>query len=200
MSVPSSAQGLLFVLAGPSGVGKTSIMQGVRDHFGASFSVSATTRQRTAEEEEGVDYYFLDEPSFQGMIDRGEFLEHAQVFGRHWYGTPRQPVEAALGSGTMVILDIDVQGARQVRESMPEAYMMFILPPSEEELLIRLRERGRDDEEAIQRRYGEAKKEIAFANESGCFDDFLVNDDLETTIAEAISLIENRRNASQTSG
>lgn len=192
MSETSTTRGLLFVLAGPSGVGKTSIMQSVRDHFGAKFSVSATTRSRTAEEEEGEDYFFLDESAFMEMIRQDEFLEHALVFGTHRYGTPRIPVEQALATGQMVILDIDVKGAQQVRTSKPDAFMMFILPPNEEELLRRLRERGRDDEEAIQRRFAEATHEIEVAHQCGCFDVFVVNDDLQTAIAEAIALLGGR--------
>jgi len=111
------------------------------------------------------------------------------VFGKHWYGTPRQPVEEALSAGKLVILEIDVQGAMQVRDAAPDAYMVFILPPTEPSLLARLRGRGRDDEEAIMRRFGEAKKEIALAKASSAYDAFVTNDDLATAQEEACALI-----------
>ncbi len=184
--------GLLLVLAGPSGVGKTTIMRAVRDRFDAVFSVSATTRPRRTSETEGVDYYFLDESKFKSMLARDEFLEHAHVFDRHWYGTPRAPVETELAKGKVVILDIDVQGAQQVRRTMPQAYMIFILPPSEEELLRRLRGRATDAEDAIQRRFAEAKREIATARSCGSFDAFVVNDDLDHAIRQTIELVTQR--------
>ncbi len=186
------APGLLVVISGPSGAGKTTIAHFVRERFEGIFSVSATTRARSAQERDGVDYHFIDDDRFQAMIDGDEFLEYARVFGRDSYGTPRGPVEDALGVGTLVFLDIDVQGALQVRESMPGALMIFVLPPSDEELLRRLRSRARDDEEAIQRRLEEAKREIDLANTSGAYDAFIVNDDLERAQGETSDLIERR--------
>ena len=136
-------QGLLLVMAGPSGVGKTTIVHELIRRFGGLFSVSATTRARTANEVDGVDYFFVDEPTFQRWVDEDRFLEHAQVFGRSWYGTPEAPVRAELAKGSLVVLDIDVQGAENVRRRIPDALMVFVLPPSEAELLKRLRARGR---------------------------------------------------------
>jgi guanylate kinase len=185
--------GLLLVLSGPSGVGKTSIVKGLRHRLGGRFSVSATTRQRTASEVEGRDYFFVDEPTFQRMADGGEFLEFAQVFGRHRYGTPRAPVEEALGRGELIILDIDVQGAIQVRRSLPSAFLIFILPPDEGELLRRLRGRARDDEAAIQRRFDEARREIELARRSEAYDHFVVNDDLARATEEVCGLVASRR-------
>ncbi|MEM7228067.1 MAG: guanylate kinase [Planctomycetota bacterium] len=192
--MPSSSEhpGLLVVLSGPSGVGKTTIMKAIRDRFDAVFSVSATTRAATANEVDGVDYMFLAQDDFQQMVDDDAFLEFAQVFGKDWYGTPLAPIERALASGTMVILDIDVQGALQVRNKRADAFMMFILPPSEEELLRRLRARGRDDEDAILRRFDEAKREIATARSSEGYDAFIVNDDLHRAIAATGDAIEAR--------
>ena len=128
------APGLLAVISGPSGVGKTTIVHAVRERLGALFSVSATTRPKSAQERDGVDYLFLDEPRFKRMIEDDEFLEHAHVFGRHWYGTPRGPVDEALAEGKLVLLDIDVQGALQVRERAPDAFLAFVLPPDEDTL------------------------------------------------------------------
>lgn len=189
----SKDRGLLVVLSGPSGVGKTTIAKDILKRFGGTFSVSATTRPQATGEVNGRDYYFISDEQFQAKREGGEFLECANVFGKHWYGTPRQPVEQQLALGRIVLLDIDVQGGIQVRKSMPNAFMMFIKPPSEEELLRRLRSRGRDDEQAIQRRFAEAKNELALANESGAYDAVIVNDDLEQAIEQIHSLIENTR-------
>ncbi len=191
-SAKAAKRGALVVISGPSGVGKTTIVRAVKERLGGMFSVSATTRPRTAREQDGVDYYFLTDEQFRAMIDGDQLLEHAQVFGTHWYGTPRRPVEEALAGGRLVILEIDVQGALQVRDTAPDAYMMFILPPTENALLARLRGRGRDDDEAIQRRFGEAKREIALAKASGAYDAFVTNDDLELAQSEACLLISQR--------
>lgn len=185
-------RGLLLVMSGPSGVGKTSIVHELTRRLDAVFSVSATTRARTAAERDGVDYFFVTETDFQKWIDEGRFLEFAQVFGRSWYGTPREPVERQLALGKVVVLYIDVQGAEQVRKAMPDTFAIFILPPSEDELLRRLRARGREDEAAIQRRFAEAKREIAFAHSSGVYDHFVVNDDLFKALDEVDRLVRAR--------
>ncbi|MCH2160279.1 MAG: guanylate kinase [Phycisphaerales bacterium] len=185
-------EGLLLVIAGPSGVGKTTIVHRLLDTFQGVFSVSATTRPRTDQDVEGVDYFFLDEPTFQQWVDEERFLEHAQVFGRSWYGTPRASVEPHLMEGRLVILDIDVQGATQVRASMPEALGVFILPPSEDVLLQRLRDRAREDEATIERRFSEAQREIETAHSCGAFDAFVVNNDLEEATAEISRIIRER--------
>lgn len=188
-----SHRGLLVVISGPSGVGKTTIVREVEKRLGGVFSISATTRPRSPDEVHGKDYFFVTEPEFQQMLERGELLEHATVFGSHMYGTPRRPVEEQLRRGELVLLDIDVQGAKQVRESMPEAMTLFLMPPSEEELQRRLRERGRDDEEAIQRRFTRGRDEIAFAQTSGVYDHFVVNDNLEEAVARTCQLVQQRR-------
>lgn len=186
-------KGTLVVISGPSGVGKTTIARAVEKAFDeAVFSVSATTRPITAADIEGRDYFFLTDEEFQGRVKAGDMLEHAQVFGRHWYGTPRSSVEHALESGRMVILDIDVQGGLQIRESMPSAYMLFIVPPSDDELLRRLRSRGREDEATIQRRFAEAKSEIDTARTSGAYDVLVVNADLDAAIEEVCNAIRTR--------
>lgn len=189
--------GLLLIISGPSGVGKTTITRGVeRSIPGAVFSVSATTRAKTDADVEGVDYHFVTPDDFQGMVDRGEFLEFAGVFGKR-YGTPRAWVGEQLKRGRLVILEIDVQGAIQVKRQMPEAFAIFILPPSEGVLLERLRARKRESEEAIQKRFAEARREMAVARESDVYDAFIVNRDVKEAIEEAVGLIERRRGSLQ---
>lgn len=189
--------GLLVVMSGPSGVGKTTIARAVdRAIPDALFSVSATTRDQTNADVEGVDYHFVDEPEFRSMIERDAFLEWAEVFGR-LYGTPRAWVDEQLRRGRVVICDIDVEGARQIKTKMPEALTLFVLPPGEDELLDRLRSRKREGEDAIQKRFAEAKREIAAARASGVYEHFLVNEDLEASIAQAIALVTNARAATK---
>ena len=189
----AKANGLLLVVSGPSGVGKTTIVHEVIRRLGGEFSVSATTRARTERERDGVDYHFVDQPTFQKWIDAGRFLEYAQVFGRSWYGTLQDQVEHALGEGKLIVLDIDVQGAKSVKQKMPAAFTVFVMPPSEDTLLKRLHARGREDEAAIQRRFAEAKTEIDFARTSGVYDAFVVNDDLEIAIDQLCDLVRARR-------
>lgn len=185
--------GLLLIISGPSGVGKTTITRGVERSFGdAVFSVSCTTRTRTDADVEGVDYRFITDAEFDAMIDSDSFLEWADVFGKK-YGTPRDWVDEQLRRGRLVILEIDVQGAQQVKERMPEAFGVFILPPSEETLLERLRARKREAEEAIQRRFAEARREIAAARETDTYDLFIVNDDLDRAINEAVEAVREQR-------
>ena len=187
-----SLNGLLLVLSGPSGVGKTSIVHELLQRFDGVFSVSATTRQAGPGEVDGRDYQFITESEFQNMINEERFLEYAQVFSRSWYGSPREPIEAALKNGRLAILDIDVQGAEIVRAKNPQMYGVFVLAPSEEELLHRLRLRGREDEAAIQRRFAASTKEIARARIGKTYDDFVVNDDLARATDTICALVAKR--------
>lgn len=188
--------GMLLVISGPSGAGKTTITRAVeRAMPGAVFSVSATTRAKTDADVDGVDYHFVSEEQFQQMVERDEFLEYAGVYGKR-YGTPRAWVFEQLRRGRLVILEIDVQGAKIVKGKVPDMFSVFILPPSEEELLRRLRSRKREDEQKIQRRFAAAKQEILDAEKSGVYDRFIVNNVLEASITEAIGAVQaelNRR-------
>jgi guanylate kinase len=182
-------QGLLLIVSGPSGVGKTTITRALRERIeGAAFSVSATTRAKTDADREGVDYHFVDLAEFDRMIQAGELLEWAEVFGNK-YATPRAPIERHLADGRVVILDIDVKGAIQVKAAMPGAFGVFIVPPDEGVLLERLRDRKRDSEETIQRRFSEAKREIAEAKACGAYDAFVINDELERAIGEILDIV-----------
>jgi guanylate kinase len=185
--------GLLLIISGPSGVGKTTITRGVERSFGDSvFSVSATTRAKTDADTEGVDYHFVGDEEFDRMIGEDAFLEWADVFGKR-YGTPRAWVDEQLARGRLVILEIDVDGARQVKAKKPEAFAIFILPPSEEELLRRLRSRKRESEAQIQKRFAEAQREIREARELGIYDSMLVNRDLDESIGRAVELVVGAR-------
>lgn len=183
---------MLLIISGPSGVGKTTITRAVeRSIPGAVFSVSATTRPKTPADVEGVDYHFVSDAEFDRLVAENAFLEWANVFGKR-YGTLRPWVEEQLARGRLVILEIDVQGAAAVKKQMPGAFAMFILPPDEETLLERLRNRKREGEDGIQRRFAEARREILNAKTGGVYDAFVVNRDLDEAIAEAIRLVQER--------
>jgi len=186
------SQGLLVVMSGPSGVGKTTIAHRVQAALNGVFSVSATTRTAGPGEVDGQDYHFVSPELFDQMRAAGEFLECAQVFGKDGYGTPRAPVESQLAQGRVVLLDIDVQGAAQVREAMPGACMLFVVPPDEDALRQRLTDRGRDTVEAIERRLAEARRELEAAHAPGLYDCFIVNDDLDRATHAALSKIQSR--------
>lgn len=193
-------QGLLVVISGPSGVGKTTIVHRVQSQFSAVFSVSATTRPKSKKETDGEDYFFVSPEVFAEKIANNEFLEHAEVFGCHRYGTLREPVLEVLGDGKIMLLDIDVQGGMQIKDNMPDSLRIFILPPNEDELLRRLEDRGREDYDSIQRRFREAKQEIKLSQESGAYQYFVTNDNLELAVAETIAIIRQaRQNTTTTS-
>lgn len=185
--------GLLLIISGPSGVGKTTITRGVERSIADSvFSVSCTTRAKTEADVEGVDYHFIDTEEFQQLIDDDAFLEWADVFGKR-YGTRQKWVEEQLARGRLVILEIDVEGAKQVKAKMPDAFGIFILPPSEEELLRRLQNRKRESEAQIQKRFAEAQREIAEAKACDVYDKFIINENLDASIQEAIVSVKTAR-------
>ncbi len=177
----------LTVLVGPSGVGKGTVVSCLRQLYPQIvLSVSATTRQPRPGEVEGINYYFMTEEQFDELLAADGFLEWAQVFGGHRYGTPRKPVEDALASNQPVLLEIDLAGARQIRQSMPEAQLIFLAPPSWEELERRLVDRGTESEEQIAKRLTTARTELAAQSE---FDVIVTNDDVERAAKELATLM-----------
>lgn len=190
----------LVVLAGPTAVGKGTVSAYVREHFPQVWlSVSVTTRPPRPGEIEGVHYHFVDDPTFEGMRERGEFLEWAVVHGRAKYATPRGPVEQALREGRMALLEIDLQGARQVRRQLPKALFVFLAPPTWAEMVRRLRGRGTESEQEMAGRLVTARAELAAQEE---FDRVVVNDDVRRASEELVSLIEHghRTGPERTSG
>ena len=180
-------RGRLFVIAAPSGAGKTSLVKALlarRPEL--HVSISHTTRARRPTEEHGREYYFVTVPEFQELIAKSEFLEHAQVFD-NFYGTGRRPVEQQLAQGRNVILEIDWQGARLVRKAMPECSSIFILPPSRTALEERLRNRKTDSAEVIARRLRDAVGDMSHWSE---FDYVVVNDDFERAVADLGRIVE----------
>ena len=175
-----TAPGRLVVLTGPSGVGKGTLLGRLRARHPALYlSTSATTRQPRAGEVHGQHYYFVTRDEFEAMIQTGELLEWAEFAG-NYYGTPKHPVAVQIERGNQVILEIELEGARQVAASFPAALKIFIAPPSAAELERRIRDRGQDDAAAIERRLERARAELAAADE---FDLQIINDDLEEAIA-----------------
>ena len=185
--------GMLLIISGPSGVGKTTITRAVeRTIPGSVFSVSWTTRAKRPTDVEAVDYHFVDDAAFDGLAAEGGFLEHVDLFGKK-YGTPKQWVVEQLARGRLVILEIDVVGAVKVKKQMPEAFGVFIMPPSERALLDRLHARKREGEEEIQKRFAEAKREMEQARTCGVYDVFIVNDVLDHAIEQATSAVAGER-------
>lgn len=184
---PESDRAPLTVLAGPTAVGKGTVASYIRDHFPeVRLSVSATTRQPRPGEVEGQHYFFVDDEGFDRMLAADELLEWATVHNSHRYGTPRGPVLEAAENGELMLLEIDLQGARQVRASMPEARLVFLAPPSWDELVNRLVGRGTEGEEERTRRLETAKVELASAEE---FDEIIVNDEVPRAAQRLVELM-----------
>jgi len=182
--------GTLYIVAAPSGAGKTSLVKALVEQLDElEVSVSYTTRPPRPGEKDGINYHFIDREGFQRMVAAGEFLEHAEVFG-NFYGTAKANIFERLRAGIDVILEIDWQGARQVREAFPETVGIFILPPSREVLEQRLRDRGQDSEETIARRMREATEEMSHYRE---FDYLVVNDRFERSLEELRAIVVARR-------
>lgn len=189
---PSHAPPSLFVvMSGPSGAGKSTLLRRFL-HLNHDFlmSISVTTRAPRPGEVEGRDYYFVDQAEFRRRIAAGDFLEHAQVFGAHWYGTPRQFIEARFAEGRSVIKDIDVQGAAQIRRNYPGAVFVYVVPPSREDIERRLRGRSTESEEAVQRRLAAVASEL---EQWKAYDYLVINDDLEKAAQDLTALIRTHR-------
>lgn len=185
-----SEKGLLIVFSAPSGCGKSTIVKRLLElRQNISFSVSATTRKPREGEVDGKDYYFIERETFMKMVENGEFLEYAE-YVENCYGTPKAPVEYELEAGNDVILDIETKGAFQVKEICPDALMVFLLPPSFEELENRLVKRGKDSMDVIRERLMVAHRECERAGE---YDYCIVNDEVERAVAEFNTIIENER-------
>jgi guanylate kinase len=186
----SSSHGLLVVVAGPSGVGKGSVHTRLRAALpDAWLSVSVTTRPPRAGERDGSDYRFVEVAAFEELVREGELLEWAEYAG-HLYGTPFAPVSEAIAEGAVVLLDIEVKGALQVKQRVPGALLVFLAPPSFEELERRLRGRGTEDDASVRRRLEVARREVALQDR---FDVVVVNDDLERCAAQVLEAVATAR-------
>jgi guanylate kinase len=172
----SSAEPVVLIISGPSGSGKSTLVEKILELPDTLLSVSSTTRPPRKTESEGKWYNFVTEAEFQRMVNAGEFLEYAQVFGKHWYGTPCRWLDQARRQRKDLVLEIDVQGAAQVKHKLPGAVAVFVLPPSRAELERRIRARGQDCEDEIRRRLDRARQEMA---NYGRYDFAIINDDLE---------------------
>ena len=179
-------KGILFILSGPSGVGKGTVRQRLfEQETHLKYSVSATTREKRAGEQEGIDYFYTTKEQFEAMIQNGELLEHAQ-YVENYYGTPRAYVEEQLEKGNDVFLEIEVQGALQVKENFPEGVFIFLFPPSLEELKNRIIGRGTESDELVRNRLKEAEKEISMMSE---YDYVVVNDDVDQAVQKIKAVI-----------
>jgi len=188
--------GKLVVISAPSGTGKTTVVKRLLEKIpNVVASVSFTTRPMRENENEGVDYFFVDKREFLTMVDNNEFIEHATVFG-NYYGTDKESLSNNLKKGVNVILEIDWQGAQQVKEKLPYCIMIFLIPPSKEVLLARLRNRGTDSEGEIENRFNQAVSDL---NESNKFDHVLVNDQIELSVENIALCIEGNFNQSNQS-
>jgi guanylate kinase len=178
----SSPEPLVMIVSGPSGSGKSTLVQKILELPGTMLSISCTTRRPRKTETDSKWYTFITEDEFQQMVARGEFLEYAQVFGKNWYGTPRKCIDEAQARGKDLVLEIDVQGALQVKQKLPGAVALFVLPPSRAELEQRIRDRGQDSEDEIHRRLERARQEMLSYSS---YDFAIINDDLERAAQEA---------------
>lgn len=185
-------KGVLVVLCGPSGVGKSTISRRLADAQRVRYIVSATTRPKKPGDEDKKIYDHVSKDEFFRRLDADQFLEYAQVYG-DYYGTPKHPALDYLADGDDVLLEIDVQGALQVRYQYPDALLIFILPPDEATLLQRLNDRGRDSDEDIAKRFRAAKREIQMAKGSRAFDYMVINAELDLAVEETVRIIKHKR-------
>jgi guanylate kinase len=191
MSNTNNGKGKVIIVSGPSGVGKSTICKEILKKLDYVYmSVSVTTRPKSDAEVDGQDYWFVSEEEFKERIEKGLLLEHAEVFG-HLYGTPKDKVDEALQAGKVVILEIDVQGAKIAKAFFPDAVMIFILAPSEKDLAERLNNRGREAGEVAKERLNGASTEIAAAWQHYKY--MVINEDLQQAVNECVQIIENAR-------
>jgi len=188
MNKGKNRKGKVVIVSGPSGVGKSTICKEVVKRLDNVYlSVSVTNRPKAESEVDGQDYWFISTEQFQHRVNKGLLLEHAEVFG-HLYGTPKDEVEEAIQADKTTILEIDVQGAKQVKAIYPDAVMIFILPPTQKELTNRMNSRAREDAETAEERLDEAGTEIAAAWQH--YEHMVINDDLEQAISEVVQIIK----------
>jgi guanylate kinase len=187
MSAETVIAPMVLIVSGPSGSGKSTLVQKILELPGTMPSISCTTRSRRATEASGKCYDFVTVAEFDAMVGRGEFLEYARVFGKHSYGTPKKWLAESRRTGLDLVLEIDVQGAAQVKEKLPESVAIFILPPSREELERRLRSRGQDADEEIARRLAKARDEISAFGKY--YDYCVVNENVESAGREAQAIV-----------
>lgn len=188
------SKGVLIVLCGPSGVGKSTISRKLSEVKMVRYIVSATTRPKKPGDDSKKIYDHIDREEFFRRLDSDQFLEYAQVYG-DYYGTPKHPALDYLAAGDNVLLEIDVQGALQVRYQYPDALLIFILPPDEPTLMQRLTDRGRDSEDDITKRFRAAQREIHMAKGSRAFDYMVINADLNLAVEETIRIIRHKRSS-----
>lgn len=188
-----SRRGVLLVISGPSGAGKSTVCRELLRRLpDGAWSVSATTRKPRGQEADGCDYYFVSRDRFQQMIEGGELLEWAEYVG-NMYGTPKAPVEEALAAAKVVVMEIDVQGGRQIAGKMPDSVRIFLLPPSDEELARRLVGRQTETPKQQRQRLAQAQQEIEWARQWGCYQHFIVNKSVERTVADVMRILETER-------
>jgi guanylate kinase len=192
MAATAKHLGQLIVLVGPAGVGKSTISRILSERLRVAYTVSVTTRPKHPQDDKGKTYDHVSEAEFFRRLDADEYLEYAQVYS-DYYATPKHPALDQLASGTDVLLEIDFQGAMQVRYHYPDALLIFILPPDEKTLLQRLTDRGRDSSDQIQRRYRNAKREIAMAKGSRAFDYMVINDHLDDAVEEITKIVKHKK-------
>jgi guanylate kinase len=184
--------GLLVVLVGPSGVGKSTIAHQLAERLNLWYTVSVTTRPKAPEDDQGKTYEHVDKDEFFRRLDSDEYLEYAHVYG-NYYATPKHPALDYLKRGRLVLLEIDFQGAMQVRYHYPDALLIFVLPPDEPTLLQRLTDRGRDSDDDINKRFRAARREIHMAKGSHAFDYMVINDDLDEAVEEIVKIIRHQQ-------
>ncbi|MFH1418971.1 MAG: guanylate kinase [Planctomycetota bacterium] len=193
----SGKRGSVVVVSGPSGVGKSTVCHRLCEMLPAEFSISVTTRPLRPGEQHDKDYRCVDRDEFLRLREAGDFLEWAEVYG-NLYGTSKTAIEQAVAAGKVIILEIDINGCVQVRRHIPEAITFFLLPPTPGEQQRRIEGRKTDSAEVIRARLAKADGEIRYASEAGCYDEFIINDDLEETIDKAYAIIRGRRDARPT--